>query len=92
MNQVGVPKRPEISANDFADPLDIKPIASIAFDPALFGNASNNGQMLEEADPKHDAIAAIADIAHAVTGRATAKPKAKAAGGSLLQRLTRRAG
>ena len=92
MNQVGVPKRPEIAEGDFADPLGLKPIASIAFDPAFFGNASNNGQMLEEADPKHDAVASIADIAHAVTGRSAAKPKARSAGGSLLQRLTRRAG
>ena len=91
MNQMDVPKRPEISLADFAGPLGVEAIATIAFDPAFFGNASNNGQMLEEADAKHDAVAAIADIAHAVTGRASAKPKAKASG-SLLQRLTRRAG
>ena len=98
MNQVGVPKRPEIAVGDFAEPLELKPTAVIGFDPLLFGNASNNGQMLEEADPKHDAVAAIADIAHAVTGRALNKSKGRgglaAMGGasSLIQRLTRRAG
>lgn len=92
MNQTGMPKRPEIDESDFAGPLGVKPVASIAFDPAFFGNASNNGQMLEEADPKHEAVGAIADIAHAVTGRTASKAKAKVAGGSFLARLTRRAG
>ena len=91
MNQVGVPKRPEISLTDFADPLGLKPVATFAFDPVLWGNASNNGQMLQDADPKHEAVGAIADIAHAVTGRSSSKAKARPAGG-LLQRLTRRAG
>ncbi len=52
MNQVGVPKRPEISVADFVRPLDIQPAAIIPFDPALFGTASNNGQMISEADAK----------------------------------------
>ena len=92
MNQVGIPKRPEIGVDDFADPLGIKPIATLTFDPVLFGNAANNGQMLQEADPKHDAATAISDIAHAITGRTTAKAvKAKKAS-SFLSRLTKRTG
>ena len=46
INQAGVPKRPEISASDFADPLVTTPMAVIPFDAQLFGNASNNGRML----------------------------------------------
>ncbi len=34
INQAGVPKRPEISAADFADPLGITPMAVIPFDAA----------------------------------------------------------
>ncbi len=41
VNQTGVPKRPEISAADFAEPLGLTPMAVIPFDPQLFGNASN---------------------------------------------------
>src|SRR5690606_18033254 len=37
INQAGVPKRPEISPEDFADPLGIEPMAIIPFDPAFFG-------------------------------------------------------
>ena len=94
MNQVGMPKRPEIGVEDFAEPLGIKPSAVIGFDPVLFGNAANNGQMLQEADSKHEASLAIADIAHAITGRTVNKmgaAKTKKAAPSLLARLTKRA-
>ena len=37
LNQVGVPKRPEIKAGDFAKALDDEPIAIIPFEPQLFG-------------------------------------------------------
>ena len=50
INQAGVPKRPEISAADFAEPLGIAPMSVIPFEPQLFGNASNNGRMLGEMD------------------------------------------
>ena len=53
INQAGVPKRPEISAADFAEPLGIAPMAVIPFDPLLFGNAANNGRMLGEMDAAH---------------------------------------
>ena len=94
LNQVGVPKRPEIAPEDFAEPLGIKPSAVIGYDPVLFGNAANNGQMLQEADPKHEVAGQISDIAHAVTGRMAGRAKGKkpAAGASLLARLTKRAG
>src|SRR5690606_10125618 len=36
INQVGIPKRPEISAAEFAEPLGMVPIAVIPFEPQLF--------------------------------------------------------
>ena len=48
LNQVGVPKRPEIKPADFAKALDDEPVAIIPFDPQLFGTAANNGQMIAE--------------------------------------------
>ena len=48
LNQVGVPKRPEIKVADFAKALEDDPIATIPFDPQLFGTAANNGQMIAE--------------------------------------------
>ena len=52
LNQVGVPKRPEIKPDDFAAALQLTPIATIPFDPLLFGTAANNGQMIAEASAK----------------------------------------
>ncbi len=49
LNQVGVPKRPEIKPTDFAKAIDDEPAASIPFDPQTFGTAANNGQMIAEA-------------------------------------------
>src|SRR5256714_1666447 len=48
LNQVGVPKRPEIKAADFAKALEAEPAAVIAFEPQMFGTAANNGQMIAE--------------------------------------------
>src|SRR5262249_28862200 len=46
LNKVGVQKRPEIKAGDFAKALEDDPIALIPFEPQLFGTAANNGQMI----------------------------------------------
>src|ERR1700749_2716059 len=43
LNQVGVPKRPEINAAEFAKAIESEPIASISFDPQIFGSAANHG-------------------------------------------------
>ena len=80
LNQVGIPKRPEIKPDDFAAALQITPIATIPFDPLLFGTASNNGQMIAEASAKTAVADAFADVAQVVTGRKELK---KARKGSL---------
>src|SRR6201986_2901518 len=43
LNQVGVPKRPEIKASEFAKAMESEPIALIPFDPQIFGSAANHG-------------------------------------------------
>jgi pilus assembly protein CpaE len=89
LNQVGVPKRPEIKPDDFAAALQITPIASIPFDPLLFGTAANNGQMIAEASAKTAVSDAFTDIAQVVTGRKELK-KARGRGldfGPLFQRF-----
>ncbi|WP_195164381.1 AAA family ATPase [Mesorhizobium sp. NBSH29] len=90
INQVGIPKRPEISATDFAEPLGIEPMAIIPFDPQLFGNASNNGRMIGEMDGKHAVVQMFNDIAHVLTGRSETKTKKKSGLGDLLGRLNRK--
>ncbi len=87
INQAGVPKRPEITPADFAEPLGITPMAVIPFDPLLFGNASNNGRMLGEMDAKNPIVGMINEVAHVVTGRAEIKSKKKPGIEQLLGRL-----
>lgn len=79
MNQVGMPKRPEISVADFLRPLDMQASVVIPFDPALFGMASNNGQMISEADGKNPIAAHFDFIAQLVTGKAELKVEKKSA-------------
>ena len=89
LNQVGVPKRPEIKPDDFAAALQLQPIAIIPFDPLLFGTAANNGQMIAEASAKPMISEVFTDVAQVVTGRKELKRKAKRGLdlGPLLQRF-----
>jgi pilus assembly protein CpaE len=87
INQAGIPKRPEISPKEFAEPLELTPLAIIPFDPQLFGNAANNGRMLGETDGKHAIVQSLAEMAHVLTGRSEIKAKKKPGLGNLLGRV-----
>ena len=76
LNQVGMPKRPEIGARGFAKTIESQPIAAIRFDPRLFGTAANNGQMVAELAAKHRTTEMFLQIAQRLTGRGeTKKPR-----------------
>ncbi|CAN5209825.1 AAA family ATPase [soil metagenome] len=73
LNQVGMTKRPEISASEFAKAIESEPIASIPFDPQMFGSASNNGQMIAEIAAGHRTTEIFLQIAQRLTGRGETK-------------------
>src|SRR5215813_540151 len=73
LNQVGIPKRPEISPADFAKALETSPLAVIPFEPGLFGPAANNGQMIGEVSGKHKTAEIFRQLAQALTGRGEVK-------------------
>jgi pilus assembly protein CpaE len=73
LNQVGVPKRPEIKAADFAKALEDEPIAVIPFEPQLFGAAANNGQMIAEISAGHRTAEMFLQLGQQLTGRAETK-------------------
>jgi pilus assembly protein CpaE len=76
LNQVGVPKRPEINAAEFAKAIESHPIVSIPFDPQMFGSAANNGQMIAEVAASHRTTELFLQIAQRLTGRGeTKKPR-----------------
>lgn len=87
LNQVGMPKRPEILPQDFCQPLEVEPMAIIPFDSQLFGQAANSGRMIAELDAKSTTAEIMSQIAHVVTGRASVKKPRKAGLGGILGRL-----
>ena len=76
LNGVGMLKRPEIAAAEFAKTVEIEPAAVIPHDAKLFGAAANNGQMIAEIEPNGKTAEIFADLASALAGRAEVrKPK-----------------
>src|SRR3984957_17617487 len=76
LNQVGLPKRPEIEAREFAKAIGDQPIAAVPFDSRLFGEAANNGHMIAEIAANHRTTATFLQIAQRLTGRGeTKKPR-----------------
>jgi pilus assembly protein CpaE len=73
LNQVGIPKRPEINAGEFAKAIESEPIVSIPFDPQMFGSAANNGQMIAEISASHRSTELFLQIAQRLTGRGETK-------------------
>ena len=90
LNQVGVPKRPEIKAADFAKALDDEPVATIPFEPQLFGAAANNGQMIAEIYSGHRTAEMLRQLAQKMTGRAEPKKQRSSLLSPLIEKLLQR--
>jgi pilus assembly protein CpaE len=76
LNQVGMPKRPEIEVKEFIKTIESKPIAVIPCDSRLFGEAANNGQMIAEVSASHATSKLFVQMAQRLTGRGeTKKPR-----------------
>jgi pilus assembly protein CpaE len=90
LNQVGVPKRPEITPADFAKALEDQPLVVIPFEPQLFGTAANNGQMIAEVSANHKSAEMFRQLAQVLTGRAEAKRKSGGLLSPLLSKLMKR--
>ncbi len=90
LNQVGVPKRPEIKPSDFAKALDDQPTAIIPFEPQLFGTAANNGQMIAEVASGHKTTEIFRQLAQVMTGRSEAKKSKAGLFGPILEKLRKK--
>jgi pilus assembly protein CpaE len=90
LNQIGVPKRPEIKAADFAKALEDEPVAAIPFEPQLFGSAANNGQMIAEISASHRTAEVIRQLAQKLTGRIQPKKKSSSLLSPLIEKLLQR--
>jgi pilus assembly protein CpaE len=69
LTQVGQPKRPEIPVKDFGATVGIAPSLVLQYEPALYGAAANNGQMIGQMKPQSPAAEGIRQLAELVTGR-----------------------
>lgn len=87
LNQVGVPKRPEIAAAEFAKAIESQPIVSIPFEPQIFGSAANNGQMIAEISANHKSIEMFLQIAQRLTGRSETKKQKSSLFSPLIEKL-----
>jgi len=90
LNQVGVQKRPEISAADFAKALDDEPVAVIPFEPQVFGTAANNGQMVAELAASHRTAEMFRQLSQLLTGRSEAKKARSSLLSPLIGKLLKR--
>jgi pilus assembly protein CpaE len=87
LNQVGVPKRPEISVKDFGYAIELEPKIVIDFDAKLFGTAANNGQMIEEVSDKSKAADGFRSLANLLTDRSEPKSERQSILAPILARL-----
>jgi pilus assembly protein CpaE len=86
LNQVGVPGRPEIPVKEFAKALGVEPVLCLPFDPKLFGQAANNGQMIQDVNPRAKAAEGLSQFTQTLSRREVPVQKTK----SLIERLVKR--
>jgi pilus assembly protein CpaE len=90
LNRVGVPKRPEIKADEFTKALDGAPVAVVGFEPQMFGTAANNGQMIAEIAASHRVSETFRQLAQVLSGRGEVKRSRGNLLTPLLDKLKRR--
>ena len=90
LNQVGVPKRPEIKPAEFAKALEDQPVAVIPFEPQIFGTAANNGQMIAEMSSGNRAAETFRRLAQLLTGRTETKKSRSGLLTPLLRKILQR--
>ncbi|MEO6014794.1 MAG: AAA family ATPase [Devosia sp.] len=78
VNKLGLPKRPEIASQEFANSIECKLLGQIPFDAATFGTAANNGQMLAEVAANNRTNDIFRSIGLHVTGRSVPEAAGKA--------------
>ena len=92
INKHNMPRRPEISATEFASSVECKLVGTVPFDAALFGTAANNGQMIAEVSASNKINDIYRGIGLHVTGRSGLESGGKSANlklPSLFKKLKR---
>jgi pilus assembly protein CpaE len=69
LNLVGMPKRPEIKPQVFAEALQLEPMIVLPFNAQAFGAAGNNGRMVADVAGRGALAVAFREIAESLNGR-----------------------
>ena len=89
LNMANMQKRPEITQKEFEGVLGLETLAVIDFDCENFGQAANNGQMIEEYNAKAKSAPAFRDIALALAHRKETKVEKRSPLAPILDKLKR---
>ena len=87
LNQIGVPKRPEIPTAEFCKAIGVEASAIIPYDPQAFGSAASNGQMVSEVSAKTKAAVALAGLAKLLMDIEKPVMKPKSSLGSMFSKF-----
>lgn len=68
LNQVGQPRRPEITPEEFAEAVRLDLGPRLAYNASLFGKASNNGQLIADFAEKSSFSKTFIDISKRING------------------------
>ena len=89
LNNVGLPS--EIRPPGlFAEQVDAIDFITIPFDPKLFGSAANNGQMIEEADPKSRIVEQLDNFARSLMGKGGVRHRSQGLLAPFIDRFSRK--
>jgi len=83
LNKLDAAKKTQLSVKDFQESLRLAPIGVIPFDPQIFGQLSNNGQVFGEGGRSHKIAATFRQLATALGARPSVE-RAAATESSLL--------
>lgn len=87
VNKLDAYRKTQLSPKDFTETLGSAPALVLPFEPQLFGDSANNGQMLAVTAKNHKIVELIGAFAEQLSGRT---PNRKPASANPLLRLLRR--
>ncbi|CAA7625888.1 cellulose synthase operon protein YhjQ/BcsQ [Magnetospirillum sp. UT-4] len=87
LNKLDCYRKTQLSPKDFTETLGAEPALALPFEPQLFGEAANNGQMLAEAARGHKVVEQVRGFAERLSGRTVRETAPR--GNPLLRLLAR---
>lgn len=77
LNKIDAGKKSQLTGQDLREALGVGAALSLPYDPALFGEAANLGQMLGEVSKNHKVVHAFEQFAASLAGKAPAAQRNK---------------